>query len=108
MVSGQFPVLNAGTARERIPADVGDFQQGQVGQEARAFDQTGQVGEGDVDGMGQIDRVDSPQVGLVVAALAQGLAGIFRLSCLMCGSFCGGLAAGEGGLVSGEGEHDEG
>ena len=30
------------------------------------------------------------------------------LSCRMCGSFCGGLAAGEGGSVSGEGEHDEG
>src|ERR1041384_1813839 len=26
----------------------------------------------------------------------------------MCGSLCGDLAAGEGGFVSGEGEHDEG
>src|SRR5262249_26934592 len=35
-------------------------------------------------------------------------ASVFGLSCHMCGSFCGGLAAGEGGAVAGEGEHDEG
>ncbi|MFE4416044.1 transposase family protein, partial [Streptomyces sp. NPDC056821] len=51
---------------------------------------------------------DFGRVGLFAVSLCGARGRVFGLSCRMCGSFCGGLAAGEGGAVTGEGEHDEG